>query len=98
MTQIKKTKSEIFVIFSSEIRKCRFFYFSWTKNRAKKGPLYYVFDKTKHWKYLSAIGHDELDELEGLVEGNAAVSEIARAREEVERRKRFFEKLQILKV
>ena len=50
------------------------------------------------WKYLRAIGHDQRDELEGLVEGNAAVSEIVRAREEIQRRKRFFEKLQILKV
>ena len=38
MTQIKKTKSEIFVIFSSEIRECPFFAFSEEQKPCKKVP------------------------------------------------------------
>ena len=48
MNQIKKTKSEISVIISSEIRECPFFGFSGGAKTVKKGvqkraPLYLLF-------------------------------------------------------
>ena len=64
MTQIKKKKSEIFVIFYSEIRECTFFAFLEeqkpckkvpAKKGCKKGPTLYIlleaFNKLLHKKY-----------------------------------------------